>query len=90
MKTVLLPQQLRTLTDGRDAIEVSATCIRELIDELESRYNGFAQRLRKSDGTINSFVNFYVNGEDIRFLDGVNTNIFNQDEISIVPAVAGG
>jgi len=90
MKTVLLPQQLRNLTDGLDTVEISANCIGELIDELNSRYNGFNVRLRKPDGTINSFVNFYVNGEDIRFLDGVDTDLFDGDEISIVPAVAGG
>jgi MoaD family protein len=90
MKTVLLPQQLRNLTNGEDTIEVGALTIGELIDELESRYNGFKSRLLKPDGTVNSFVNFYVNGEDIRFLAGINTTLLACDEISIVPAVAGG
>ena len=90
MKKVLLPEQLRRLTDGVSIIEVTATDVVSLINELEARYNGFKSRLMKSDGSINNFVNFYVNGEDIRFINGKETVLQPGDEISIVPAVAGG
>ena len=90
MKTVLLPEQLRKLADGQSELKVSANTVREMIAELESRYNGFDSRLINSSGKVNNFVNIFVNGEDIRFLSGIDSWLKDGDEISIVPAVAGG
>jgi sulfur-carrier protein len=90
MKTVLLPEQLRKLADDQSEVKVSANTVRELIAELESRYNGFDSRLINSSGRINNFVNIFINGEDIRFLEGMESLLKDNDEISIVPAVAGG
>jgi molybdopterin synthase sulfur carrier subunit len=90
MKTVVLPQQFKKLTDGNGTIEIQANTIIEAIHELESRFNGFLARLVKSDGSLNQFLNIYVNGEDIRFLSGKETVLTDGVEICIIPAIAGG
>ena len=61
-----------------------------VIEDLERRFPGFKDRLCEDDGSLRRFINIYVNGEDIRFLDGLTTGLKSGDELSIVPAVAGG
>jgi molybdopterin synthase sulfur carrier subunit len=87
---VRIPTPLRRLTKGQDKLDVSATTISEMIEKLETSYPGFRERLVDEGGELRYFVNIYLNGEDVRFLKGLKTPMKSGDEISIVPAVAGG
>jgi molybdopterin converting factor small subunit len=87
---VLIPTPLQKFTNDTASVECSATSIAELMDSLESEFPGIKARLCDEQGELRRFVNFYVNSEDIRFLDGKDTALQNGDEVSIVPAVAGG
>ena len=87
---VRIPGPLRKLTNELDQVEVTAENIGELIDLLEEEYNGMKERLCDEDGELRYFVNIYLNGEDIRFIEGMKTPTQSGDEGSIVPAVAGG
>ena len=87
---VRIPGPLRKLTNELDQVEITAGNIGELIDLLEKEYKGMKERLCDEDGELRYFVNIYLNGEDIRFIEGMNTPTESGDEISIVPAVAGG
>lgn len=88
--TVLIPTPLQKFTNEQASIDCSASNISELIEALESNYSGIKSRLCDEEGKPRRFLNLYVNSEDIRFLDGVNTELKDGDEVSIVPAVAGG
>lgn len=88
--TVRIPTPLRKLTDGADEVSVSATSVGELIDNLEAAHPGMKERLCDESGEIRRFVNIYVNDEDVRFLKGKDTELNDGDEVSIVPAIAGG
>jgi molybdopterin synthase sulfur carrier subunit len=91
MITVKIPTPLRGLTNNADTVSADgAASIGEAIDQLEAQYPGIRERLVDDTGELRRFVNIYVNGEDIRFLDGLGTAIKSGDEVSIVPAVAGG
>lgn len=87
---VRIPAPLRTLTGGEGLVEVSSESIGDAIAKLEAAFPGIKERLCEETGEIRRFVNIYVNGEDVRFLDGLGTTLSAGDEISIVPAVAGG
>ena len=87
---VRIPTPLRRITDGKDKVEMEGSNLGELIEGLEGRYPGFKERLVDEAGELRYFVNIYLNGEDVRFLQGMGTSITTGDEISIVPAVAGG
>ena len=87
---VRIPTPLRKLTDGADEVAIEATNVGELIDNLEAAHAGLKERLCDEAGEIRRFVNVYVNDEDVRFLDGRNTALKDGDEVSIVPAIAGG
>ena len=88
--TVRIPTPLRRVTDGQDKVATEGATLRQIIDSMESQYPGIKERLCDEDGDLRNFVNVYVNGEDVRFLDGVDSATGDGDEISIVPAVAGG
>jgi sulfur-carrier protein len=88
--TVLVPTVLQKFTNNQAVLECSASNISELFTSLEETYPGIQGRLRKPEGEPLRFLNFYVNSEDIRFLDGIATPLNDGDEVSIVPAVAGG
>ena len=88
--TVRIPTPLRRLTDGADSVETDSADVQNAIENLEGQYPGIRERLIDDSGELHRFVNIYVNGEDIRFVDGLKTNIKEGDEVSIVPAVAGG
>jgi len=88
--TVRIPTPLRRMTNGKDKVEVASTVLGELVDNLNSEFPGFKDRLVDEEGELRYFVNIYLNGEDVRFMDGLNTSTNEGDEISIVPAVAGG
>lgn len=87
---VRIPTPLRRMTGGADKVELEVDDLSQMIERLESDYPGFKERLLDEDGELRYFVNIYVNGEDIRFDQGLKTGIKSGDEISIVPAVAGG
>jgi MoaD family protein len=87
---VLIPTPLQKFTRDQAAIECEGGNISELLDSLEQSFPGIKARLCDEKGDLRRFINFYVNNEDIRFLDGQNTSLQSGDEVSIVPAVAGG
>jgi len=87
---VLIPTPLQKFTRDQAAIECSGGNISELLESLEQGFPGIKAKLCDDQGELRRFVNFYVNSEDIRFLDGKNTALNAGDEVSIVPAVAGG
>ena len=84
------PSPLRALTLDRDTVPADGANLQELVDSLEDSFPGMRERLCEESGELRRFVNVYINGEDVRFLDGLQTAIAEGDEISIVPAVAGG
>lgn len=90
MIKVRIPTPLRTLTKGQGEVEAMGTSIDEMINHLESRHPGLKNRLCDEKGELRRFVNIYVNEEDIRFLKGKDTVLKDGDEVSIVPAIAGG
>ncbi|MDP1853397.1 MAG: MoaD/ThiS family protein [Candidatus Omnitrophota bacterium] len=87
---VRIPAPLQKLTQNKVEVEVEAGNINELVDDLEKRFPGVKARICDENGKIRRFINFYVNNEDIRFLKGYDTELKNNDEVSIIPAIAGG
>jgi MoaD family protein len=87
---VLIPTPLQKFTNDEATAELAATSVDGLLDALEGRYPGIKGRLCDEAGKLRRFLNVYVNSEDIRFLDNQNTPLKDGDEVSIVPAVAGG
>jgi molybdopterin synthase sulfur carrier subunit len=88
--TVRIPTPLRRITSGQDKVSVDGDSLSDVITSLEDRFPGIKARICDDQGEIRNFVNVYVNGEDVRFEAGLNTATNAGDEISIVPAVAGG
>src|SRR5208282_87135 len=86
---VRIPTPLQRLTEGKEEVEGMAGSVIGLINDLETRYPGIAERI-SDGGKIRRFVNVYVNEEDIRFLQAEQTPVKDGDEVSIVPAIAGG
>jgi molybdopterin synthase sulfur carrier subunit len=87
---VLIPTPLQKFTNDEASVELDATSVDALVDALDSRYPGLKGRLCDEAGKLRRFLNVYVNSEDIRFLDNQATALKDGDEVSIVPAVAGG
>jgi molybdopterin converting factor small subunit len=87
---VLIPTPLQQLTNNQATVECAGTSVKEIIDSLEDNCPGIKARICDDQGNLRRFVNFYVNSEDIRFLDGANTSLNDGDEVSIIPAIAGG
>ena len=87
---VRIPSPLRTFTDGVDVLQFEGGNVADVLTQLTTRAAGIEKRLFKSPGELNRFVNIYVNDEDIRFLQNLSTAVKPGDEISIVPAIAGG
>jgi sulfur-carrier protein len=88
--TVLIPTPLRRFTGGEAKVSVTGTSVGEVLDELERAYPGIGERLRDDSGQIRRFVNVFVNGQNVRDRDGVETSLSTGDEIGIIPAMAGG
>jgi molybdopterin synthase sulfur carrier subunit len=86
---VRIPTPLQRLTGGREEVETKAGTVMEIISDLDKQFPGIAERISEN-GKIRRFVNLYVNEEDIRFLKAEQTVTKDGDEISIVPAIAGG
>ncbi|HXK32645.1 MAG TPA: ubiquitin-like small modifier protein 1 [Dehalococcoidia bacterium] len=90
MVQVRIPTPLRKLTNDIDIVNTDAATLAEAVDRLDADYPGLKERIVDEQGQIRRFVNVYINGEDVRFLDGMSSALKPNDEISIVPAVAGG
>lgn len=87
---VHIPTPLRAITNGRGELRVEAANVEEALSQLDRQFAGIRNRLCEDDGTIRRFLNVYVNDEDIRFMQGLRTVLKSGDEVSIVPAMAGG
>jgi len=90
MPSVRIPTPLRRLTGDKDEVLINSRNIGELIEELEKQFPGMKERLCDESGNVRRFINLYVNNEDIRFLKGVETELKENDIVSIIPAIAGG
>jgi molybdopterin synthase sulfur carrier subunit len=90
LPTFRIPGPLRNLSGGKTTVSVSASDLRSAIEELDGRHPGFKARLLDEDGQPRQFVNIYLNDEDIRLGNGLASPLRESDEISIIPAVAGG
>lgn len=88
--TVKIPTQLRTLTGGSSEVQASGVTLAELIEDLESSHPGIKERLVDESGALRRFVNVYLGDEDVRFLNGIDTEVAEGGSVSIIPAVAGG
>jgi len=87
---VIIPAPLQKLTRNQADVEANGSSIRELIDDLEKNFPGLKERICDETGKIRRFINIYVNEEDVRFLKQDNTSLKDGDEVSIIPAIAGG
>lgn len=88
--TVKIPTQLRSAAGGATEAELEGATVRDVLDSLYDRFEGLGERLADEDGSLRRFVNVYLGGEDIRFLDGLDTPVADGAELTILPAVAGG
>jgi molybdopterin synthase sulfur carrier subunit len=87
---VRVPTPLRRFTAGSDEVSVEGDSVKAVIEDLERRHPGISQRLLDDAGGLRRFVNVYLNGDDIRFLQALDSKVKDGDDISIVPAIAGG
>ncbi len=87
---ILIPTPLRSFTNGEARVTASGATVSELLDALESQHPGLSERIRESDGQIRRFVNVFVNGENVRKMQGAATPVKGGDEVGIIPAMAGG
>ena len=87
---VRIPTPLRGLTGEQDVVAGNEGTLANLIDGLETSFPGIKERICDETGELRRFVNVYINGEDVRFMDGLDSSLKTGDEVSIVPAVAGG
>lgn len=87
---VRIPTPLQKLTENKGEVEAQGKTVSEVLASLDGRYGGLKSRLYDENGQLRRFINFYVNDEDVRFLQGDKTPVNDGDEISIVPAIAGG
>jgi molybdopterin synthase sulfur carrier subunit len=90
MATVRIPTPLRKLTDGKEEVAAAGSTVGEVITNLEKAYPGIRARICDESGAVRKFVNIFANDEDIRFLNNLDTPVKDSDEVSIVPAIAGG
>ncbi len=87
---LIIPTALRKITSDEDVVEVEPGTIQEIIARLDQSYSGFRARVCEEDGRLRRFINIYVDGEDIRFLDNLSTRVPDGAELSIILAIAGG
>jgi sulfur-carrier protein len=88
--TVKIPTQLRAAAEGTAETQLEGETVKEVLDDLFNRFAELRSRIADDDGTLRRFVNVYLSGEDIRFLDGLATPVSDGAELTILPAVAGG
>ncbi|MBE9529457.1 MAG: MoaD/ThiS family protein [Proteobacteria bacterium] len=87
---VRIPTPLRKITNGSDEVVAEGANISEVIEDLEKNYPGIKERICEESGELRRFVNLYLNDEDIRFKENLETTLSDNDELSIIPAIAGG
>jgi sulfur-carrier protein len=87
---VRIPTPLRKLTNEQEIVQAEGANVQQILESLETNYPGLKERICDGDGSVRRFVNIFVNDEDIRFLEEQATPVKDGDEISIVPAIAGG
>lgn len=90
MPTVRIPTPLRSLTDGQPTVAVTGDSVRAVVTELDATHPGLGERLLDERGDLRRFINVFVRDQDIRFQSGLDTQVADDDTISIIPAVAGG
>jgi molybdopterin converting factor small subunit len=90
MATIHIPPALRKFTSGRELVSVGGATVRDVLRNLESECPGIGERILDEGGAVRRFVNVFVADEDIRFLENLDTAVGDDDEVSIVPAIAGG
>lgn len=88
--TVRVPGPLRRLTEGSSEVQVQGETVSQALEDLEAKHPGFRERLYDPNGKLRQFINIYLNDSDIRFGQGLDTPVGENDDLSIVPAVAGG
>jgi len=87
---VRIPTPLRKITKDNDEVQAEGATVCEVIEDLDKNYPGIKERICEADGNLRRFVNLYLNDEDIRFKDNLDTELKDNDELSIIPAIAGG
>jgi molybdopterin converting factor small subunit len=87
---VVIPTPLRRFTSGADLVEVEAATIQGVLDTLDSKYPGFRASVCDDTGSLKRFINIYLDGEDVRFLENLSTPVNDGAEVAIVPAMSGG
>ena len=87
---VRIPTPLMKLTDNQSEVSAEGETISDIINNLENQFNGIKDRICEENGAPRRFINIYINEEDIRFLENLQTSISEKDELSIIPAIAGG
>ena len=90
MSAVKIPSVLRPAVGGARELDIEGSTIRELVTRLTEQHPGLRQQLLADDGGLNRFVNVYVNGQDVRYLQGLDTPVQDRDEVRLLPAMAGG
>ena len=90
MSTVFIPAVLRANVGGAKSLELDGDSIRALVDALVEQHPSLGGQLLTGDGDLNRFVNVYINGQDVRYLDGLDTPVAPADEVRLLPAMAGG
>ena len=90
MAKILIPTALRQFTEQKDSVEVAGATVADALNAIDARYPNIKKNLFNDQGKLRSFVNVYVNDEDIRYLDKDNTKLEGNETISIVPSIAGG
>ena len=90
MVQVRIPTPLRKYTGGAEAVQAEGATVAALVADLDKRHPGIRERICDDSGAVRRFVNIFVNGEDIRFLQNLDTAVKAGDEVSVVPAIAGG
>lgn len=90
MPTIRIPTPLRKLTDGKDEVRVAGATVRAALDDVERQHPGLKARIFDDKGEVKKFIKVYANDEDIAGLSSLDTPVKDSDEISIVPAIAGG
>ena len=88
--SVRIPTPLRSLTSGQAEVAAEGTTVQEVIENLETSFQGIRERICDEEGNLRRFVNLYLNDEDIRFMENLETKVKEGDGLSIVPAIAGG
>lgn len=90
MPSIRVPSALRTLTGGNSDVDVAASTVRDALVELDKRHPGISARVLDADGAVKPFIRIFVGSDDIGSLSGLDTQLTDRDEISIIPAIAGG